>query len=387
MLMRLQEFAVSMSSISQVYFHIVDTELRHFNTLPWFKRPFFRFKSKHSIFLQALAKKSALDIATIAERALGYALPQFKQRPDLPHDTSSAHSSQSHGADDAKCRSQAPSSDDSNTVLQAHVADDANHAPPSRATGVEHPQFSSTSLRSVLDKISRHVESEVCTASAPAAHDPTSPDDTTPVNAAVRTHMTAPEAANGSCVQTPHIEPVEMPSTQMPSIQTLPSFVTTSKYSLPIPSRPKQHYPKQQSALTRAGITTKPEAFEMVPTDKSHQLPADHSVKVGQFESQLPESKKNVSTLQQQPRSPLCLPPSTASAKQMGQVLAVRSRNAKPSGAVHGIGRSSSSQNGNLARSSVQSGPRSSHDAELEEIVVHTPRSAIVQRHSHFPRN
>lgn len=391
-----------MSAISQVYFHIVDTEVRHFNTLPWYKRPFFRFKSKHSIFLEALANKSALDIATIAERALGYALPQFKQRPDLHDDTLSTNSSQSHVADDAKCLSQAPVSDDSNIWPQSHAADDANPVPtPSHFTDDERPQFSSISLsHAVLGENLRHVDSEVSTAPPSSARDATLPVDTPRVYAAGRRHVTDPEAANGShrLVQAAHSEPVEMPqpSTQMSSIRTSSSFgaVATSKYSGPTPPSTKQRFPKQQLALTRTGTTTKrdSEAFEMVPTNNSPHVPAGHSVEVGQCDPQLSESKRSGSTLQQQQRMTSHVPlhlSGTASAKRMEQVLGVRPRNAKPSGAVPALGRSSSSQKDSIAPSSIQSrpGPRSSNEAELEEVVVHAVRPAIAQRLSHFPRN
>ena len=76
---RLQQFAVSMSSISQIYFHILNTERRRVKLLPKWKQLLLRSKSKSTMFMEALAKMSDLDIAKITEEALGCCLPQFEQ--------------------------------------------------------------------------------------------------------------------------------------------------------------------------------------------------------------------------------------------------------------------------------------------------------------------
>jgi hypothetical protein len=85
MLERLQEFAVSMSSISQIYFHILNTERRRVKLLPkWKQLLLLRSKSKSTMFMEALAKMSDLDIAKITEEALGCCLPQFEQSSEEP---------------------------------------------------------------------------------------------------------------------------------------------------------------------------------------------------------------------------------------------------------------------------------------------------------------
>jgi hypothetical protein len=76
---RLQEFAVSMSSVSQIYFHIMNSERRRVKMLPCWRRFWYWKKSKHSMFMEALAAMSDIDIAKITEEALGYRLPQFNQ--------------------------------------------------------------------------------------------------------------------------------------------------------------------------------------------------------------------------------------------------------------------------------------------------------------------
>ena len=76
---KLQEFAVRMSSISQIYFQILNTERLRHNSLPVWRRLFSRNAPKKEIFMQALARMSDLDIAKITECALGYSLPQFQQ--------------------------------------------------------------------------------------------------------------------------------------------------------------------------------------------------------------------------------------------------------------------------------------------------------------------
>lgn len=83
---KLQEFAVSMGSISQIYFHILNTERRRFNLLPKWRRFFLRRASKRDIFMKALARMSDLDIAKITKDALGYPLPQFQQATSTAHE-------------------------------------------------------------------------------------------------------------------------------------------------------------------------------------------------------------------------------------------------------------------------------------------------------------
>jgi hypothetical protein len=82
---KLQEFAASMSSISQIYFHILNSEMRRRKLLPFWKKLFYRNTSKKMIFMQALAKVSDLDIAQITKDALGYSLPQFQQPLPVKH--------------------------------------------------------------------------------------------------------------------------------------------------------------------------------------------------------------------------------------------------------------------------------------------------------------
>jgi hypothetical protein len=82
---KLQEFAASMASISQIYFHILNSEMRRRKLLPFWKKLFYRNTSKKMIFMHALAKMSDLDIAQITKDALGYALPQFQQPLPVKH--------------------------------------------------------------------------------------------------------------------------------------------------------------------------------------------------------------------------------------------------------------------------------------------------------------
>lgn len=83
---KLQEFAVSMSSISQIYFHILHAEQRRLNMLPMWRRVLSGHATKKDIFMRALARMSDLDIAKITEEALGYSLPHFQQQSSAPHD-------------------------------------------------------------------------------------------------------------------------------------------------------------------------------------------------------------------------------------------------------------------------------------------------------------
>ena len=69
-----------MGSISQIYFHILNTERRRLNLLPMWRRLFTRNAPKKEIFMQALSRMSDLDITKITKDALGYSLPQFEQQ-------------------------------------------------------------------------------------------------------------------------------------------------------------------------------------------------------------------------------------------------------------------------------------------------------------------
>lgn len=95
----LQEFAVSMSSISQIYFHILNAERRRENLLPKWQRLFSRNVPKQNLFMQALAKMSDLDIAKITKDALGYSLPQFQEPNSNAHQS---HVQKEVGGDVAK---------------------------------------------------------------------------------------------------------------------------------------------------------------------------------------------------------------------------------------------------------------------------------------------
>ena len=75
---RLQEFAGSMSSISQIYFEILNAERRRVKLLPRWRQFIHKNKSKSTVFMEALARMSDLDIAKITEDALGCRLPQFE---------------------------------------------------------------------------------------------------------------------------------------------------------------------------------------------------------------------------------------------------------------------------------------------------------------------
>ncbi len=90
---RLQEFAVGMSSLSQIYFHIMNSERRRVKMLPWWRRFWYWKKSKHTMFMEALATMSDLDISKITEEALGHRLPQFNQHSKRS-DTSSLNERQ-----------------------------------------------------------------------------------------------------------------------------------------------------------------------------------------------------------------------------------------------------------------------------------------------------
>ncbi len=74
---RLQEFAVRMSSVSQIYFHILNSERRRVKMLPCWRRVWGWKKSKQTMFMEALATMSDVDIVKVTEQALGYRLPQF----------------------------------------------------------------------------------------------------------------------------------------------------------------------------------------------------------------------------------------------------------------------------------------------------------------------
>jgi hypothetical protein len=69
-----------MGSISQIYFHILNTERRRLKSLPVWRRLFNRNAPKKEIFIQALSRMSDLDIAKLTKDALGYSLPQFQQQ-------------------------------------------------------------------------------------------------------------------------------------------------------------------------------------------------------------------------------------------------------------------------------------------------------------------
>jgi hypothetical protein len=71
-----------MSSISQIYFHILNNERRRVKMLPAWRRFWHWKKSKSTMFMEALARMSDLDIAKITEDALGYRLPQFNQHSE-----------------------------------------------------------------------------------------------------------------------------------------------------------------------------------------------------------------------------------------------------------------------------------------------------------------
>ena len=75
---RLQEFARSMLSISQIYFEILNAERRRVKLLPRWRQFIYKNKSKSTVFMEALARMSDLDIAKITEDALGCRLPQFE---------------------------------------------------------------------------------------------------------------------------------------------------------------------------------------------------------------------------------------------------------------------------------------------------------------------
>jgi hypothetical protein len=74
---RLQEFAVRMSSVSQIYFHILNSERQRVKMLPCWRRVWCWKKSRQTMFMEALATMSDVDIVKITEQALGYRLPQF----------------------------------------------------------------------------------------------------------------------------------------------------------------------------------------------------------------------------------------------------------------------------------------------------------------------
>ena len=67
---RLQEFAGSMSSISQIYFEILNAERRRVKLLPRWRQFIHKNKSKSTVFMEALARMTDLDIAKITEDAL-----------------------------------------------------------------------------------------------------------------------------------------------------------------------------------------------------------------------------------------------------------------------------------------------------------------------------
>ena len=71
-----------MSSISQIYFHILNIERRRVKMLPAWRRFWHWKKSKSNMFMEALARMSDLDIAKITEDALGYRLPQFNRQSE-----------------------------------------------------------------------------------------------------------------------------------------------------------------------------------------------------------------------------------------------------------------------------------------------------------------
>lgn len=82
---KLQEFALRMSSISQMYFHILNTEYRKQKGLPVWRRMFSR-TSKREIFMQALAKMSDLDLTKVTQDALGYSVTRVQPVEELPQE-------------------------------------------------------------------------------------------------------------------------------------------------------------------------------------------------------------------------------------------------------------------------------------------------------------
>jgi len=105
LLHKLQVFADRMSSVSQIYFEIVNSERRRFDCMPIWKRFVLRRKSSQRIFLEALARMTDLDIVKVTEDALGVRLPHLAQFASnkVGGDVHQQHSSTPHqsNGDDA----------------------------------------------------------------------------------------------------------------------------------------------------------------------------------------------------------------------------------------------------------------------------------------------
>ena len=100
---KLQEFAVRMTSISQIYFHTLNAERKRLNSLPRWRRFFSRNAPRKEIFMQALSRMSDLDIVKLTEGALGYSLPQFQQSTQFAQTFAAARpSNQKNREDDSK---------------------------------------------------------------------------------------------------------------------------------------------------------------------------------------------------------------------------------------------------------------------------------------------
>ena len=100
---KLQEFAVRMTSISQIYFHTLNAERKRLNSLPRWRRFFSRNAPRKEIFMQALSRMSDLDIVKLTEGALGYSLPQFQQSTQFAQTFAAAGpSNQKNREDDSK---------------------------------------------------------------------------------------------------------------------------------------------------------------------------------------------------------------------------------------------------------------------------------------------
>lgn len=69
-----------MMGVSIIYKNIVARELQQYASLSWWKRLWFRRKTKPDIFLEAIARMKDADIARVAKDALSIALPQVDAR-------------------------------------------------------------------------------------------------------------------------------------------------------------------------------------------------------------------------------------------------------------------------------------------------------------------
>jgi hypothetical protein len=183
---KLQEFAVSMSMISQIYFHVLNQERQKLNSLPIWRRLFAQYTSKQRIFMKALAEMTDLDIGQIAQDALGYPSPQFQMpnkrtgtlnrtgnRKSLTPSVAAAVSSNPTDKQNPSAVASAASTSGQlavSAVVSTNVTGNQNSSIPSAASSVAVSSASATSGDCPVSSGDGSAEKEAQKAAASSAH-------------------------------------------------------------------------------------------------------------------------------------------------------------------------------------------------------------------------